>query len=165
MCDKCIVCGKEKPNGNKYYCSKKCMGLGKQGYKKCVVCGKEFKESNKSPVVCCSHKCSHIHRQQMHENGIYDDSIQKMRIGFSEKIEAIGAENHWIAKYWEIQSPCGEIYECKNLMHFIKTHPDLFDGTAKQAYDGFQKIKATITGSRKRNPSRSWKGWTLISFS
>ena len=49
---KCVVCGKEIPAQNKHYCSKKCMGLGKQGYKICPVRGKRFPEFEKSTKIC-----------------------------------------------------------------------------------------------------------------
>ena len=50
-------------------------------------------------------------------------------------------------------------------MHFIRERPELFDGTPKQAFDGFAKIKATEKGKRTKNPSRTWKGWKLIEWS
>lgn len=161
----CAICGKELHGRQIKYCSKKCMGLGKQNYKICAICEKRFKDSAANDTICCSPECSKKHRQQLYRSGMYDDSIKKMRSGFSKKIEEIGPENHWIAKHWVIQSPTGQIYECDNLKNFIRTNPDLFDGTLKQAFDGFQKIKATMEGTRKKNPSHSWKGWRLIGYS
>lgn len=161
----CVVCGTKLHGRQIKYCSRKCMGLGKQNYKICPVCGKQFKDAATNDTVCCSHECSKTHREQLHKSGIYDDSIQKMRVGFSERITEIGPEKHWFSKHWVIESPSGQVYECDNLMHFIKTHPDLFDGTPTQAFDGFQKIKATREGKRPKAPSKSWKGWHLISYS
>ena len=161
----CAVCGKDLCGRQVKYCSKACMGLGKQHYKICIVCGKRFKDSETNSTVCCSSKCSQIHRHRLHQSGVYGESIKKMREGFTKKIREIRPEDHWCAKHWVIQSPNGENYECDNLMNFIKTHPDLFDGTPKQAYDGFQKIKATEEGKRPKAPARSWKGWHLISWS
>lgn len=160
----CAVCGAELRGRQIKYCSKKCMGIGKQHYKTCPVCGKKFKDSVTNLTVCCSEKCSKIHRQQLHQAGKYDESINKMRNGFSEKVEEIGREKLWTSKHWVIESPGGEIFECNNLLNFIREHPDLFDGTPRQAFDGFQKIKATMEGKRKKNPSRSWKGWTLLDY-
>lgn len=162
---KCLVCGSVLNGRQIKYCSKKCMGLGKQGHKICPVCGKQFPEWIDSSTVCCSPECSKKHRKDLHKQGVYDESIFKMREGFSEKIEEIEPENLWTAKGWVIQSPCGEIYECRNLMNFIRENPELFDGTPKQAFDGFAKIKATIQGKRKKAPSKSWKGWTLLGWS
>lgn len=161
----CAVCGNELHGRQIKYCSKKCMGLGKQNYKTCPVCGKKFKDSESNDTVCCSAKCSKIHRSQLHQSGVYDESIKNMRTGFSKKIDEIGADNHWISKHWVIESPTGEIYECDNLMNFIRKNPDLFDGTPSQAFDGFQKIKATMNGKRRKSPSKSWKGWHLIGYS
>lgn len=146
----CAVCGKELHGHQIKYCSKKCMGLGKQNYKICPVCGTKFKDSATNTTVCCSIKCSKIHRRQLYEKGVYGESIKSMRVGFSDKITEIGPERHWIAKHWVIQSPSGQLYECDNLLNFIRKNPDLFDGTPKQAFDGFQKIKASIAGKRKR---------------
>lgn len=141
------------------------MGLGKQNYKICPICGKKFKNSKTNDTVCCSRECSKIHRAQLHKNGVYDQSIKHMRAGFGKKVKEIGPERHWIAKHWIIESPDGKIYECDNLLNFIRENPDLFDGTTKQAFDGFQKIKMTEEGKRPKSPSRSWKGWHLISWS
>lgn len=157
----CAVCGAELTGQQTKYCSKKCMGLGKQNYKICLVCGKKFKDSATNDTVCCSPECSKKHRELLHKSGIYNQSIGKMRSGFSCKIDEIGPENHWFSKHWVIESPAGKIYECDNLLNFIRENPDLFDGTVKQAYDGFQKIRGTMAGTRK-NHSHSWKGWRLI---
>lgn len=159
----CAVCGRALHGRQIKYCSKKCMGLGKQNYKICPVCGKMFKDSASNDTVCCSPRCSKIHREELHRAGVYEESIVNMRFGFQKKIEEIGPEKHWISKHWVIESPDGKIYECNNLLEFIKNNSDLFDGTSKQAYDGFQKIKATIEGKRPKCPSKSWKGWHLIS--
>lgn len=159
----CAVCGAELRRRQIKYCSKRCMGLGKQNYKICLVCGKKFKDSASNLTICCSLECSKIHREQLHKSGVYDNSIKKMRSGLSEITEEIGPEKHWNSKRWVIESPSGQIYECDNLLNFIRKNPDLFDGTEKQAFDGFQKIRATMVGTRKKNPSHSWKGWHLIS--
>ena len=161
----CAVCGKELHGRQIKYCSKKCMGLGKQNYKICPVCGTKFKDSVSNDTVCCSEKCSKIHRTLLHQSGVYDESIKNMRSGFSDKINEIGPEKHWISKHWIIESPYGQVYECDNLMNFIRENPDLFDGTTKQAFCGFQKIKATMEGNRPKAPSKSWKGWHLICYS
>lgn len=158
----CLVCGKELTGRQKKFCSKTCMGLGKQGYKTCVVCGKIFKDSASNGNRCCSKECSKIHRQNLHKTGVYDQALGKMHRNLNKKLDEIGKENHWITKHWVISSPEGRIYECNNLLNFIREHQDMFDGTVKQAYDGFQKIKASQEGKRKR-PTTQWKGWHLIS--
>lgn len=161
----CAVCGKELSGRQIKYCSKKCMGLGRRNYKICPVCGKKFMDSVSNLTVCCSPECSKTHRSNLHKAGMYDQSIKNMRAGFSKKIDEIGPEKHWISKHWIIESPSGHVYECDNLMNFIRENPDLFDGTPRQAFDGFRKIKATQEGKRPKAPSKSWKGWHLISYS
>lgn len=158
----CLVCGKKLTGRQKKYCSKKCMGLSKQGYKICCVCGKRFKDSKSNQNCCCSRECSKIHRQNLHKTGVYNDTIDKMHKRHFEKIKEIGKENHWITKHWIISSPDGKIYECDNLLNFIREHQELFDGSVKQAYDGIIKIKSSLEGKRKK-PSYQWKGWRLIS--
>lgn len=160
----CIVCGKTYRSRNKYFCSKKCMGLGKQGYKTCPVCGKIFADPSCNQTICCSRECSRKNRSLKHRQGVYDDSVEKMREGFREKVDAMRPEDFWTSKSWVICSPSGQVYECRNLMNFIREHQELFDGTPRQAFDGLQKIKASEMGKRKF-PSHSWKGWTLVSWS
>lgn len=161
----CKFCGAVYKNQNKHYCSRECAGKAKQGYKTCPVCGKVFKDSACNPTVCCSLECSRKHRSDLHAQGIYDESIEKMRSGFRDFVDRTDPEDRWTAKGWVICSPSGEIIECRNLLNFIREHPDMFDGTPRQAFDGFMKIKATRQGKRPKCPSRSWKGWTLISWS
>lgn len=130
-----------------------------------ALSAERFKDSACNPTVCCSPECSSKHRQDLHAQGIYDESIAKMRSGFRDFVDRTDPEDRWTAKGWVICSPSGEIIECRNLLNFIREHPDMFDGTPKQAFDGFMKIKATRLGKRPKCPSRSWKGWTLISWS
>lgn len=161
----CLVCGRPLKGKQLKYCSKKCTGIGKQGYKICPVCGKKFPEWEQSSKICCSPECSKKHRESMHKKGLYQKSISKMREGFAEKVKSVGRDNLWTAKGWVIQSPDGKIYECHNLLNFIRENPELFDGTAKQAFDGFARMKATMQGKRKKGACYSWKGWKLISWS
>lgn len=160
----CLVCGKALAGRQKKYCSKKCMGLSKQGYKICVVCGKKFKDSKSNQNCCCSHECSKIHRQSLNKTGVYHDTMNRMHQRYSEKIKEIGNERHWGTKHWVISSPEGKVFECDNLLNFIRDHQELFDGTINQAYDGIRKIKSSLEGKRKK-PSYQWKGWKLISCS
>lgn len=160
----CIVCGGTKPKRNKYYCSKVCEAKHKQHYRVCLVCGHPFKTSPTNDNVCCSVQCSSVHRKRMHENGVYDTSMKRLIEANKHFMLEHSGEKHVNAKLWEIQSPSGRVYTCRNLMHCIKTHPELFDGTPKQVFDGFAKIKATKQGKRSKNPSHSWKGWRLINW-
>lgn len=159
----CHVCGKPLPPKHRTYCSRNCQSLDLQHKKVCVVCGKEFKDSPTNNRCCCSVECSAKHREQLHASGTYDVAVSHWLDGKSKFHAEHSGPDHINAKHWVIQSPDGKIYECRNLMYFIKSNPDLFDGTPKQAFDGFQKIKSTQKGKRK-NPSHSWKGWRLIDY-
>lgn len=162
MSDNCIMCGKPKGR-NKFFCSKFCEAKYRQHQRICPVCGKQFNASPANDNVCCSPECSSIHRKQLHKDGKYDAAISKWQKE-KEKFHAEhSGEKHINAKHWEIQAPDGKIYDCQNLMYFIRKNPNLFDGTSKQAFDGFSKIKASIQGKRK-NPCYTWKGWRLISW-
>mgnify|MGYP006957804677 FL=1 len=165
MSDTCIICGKPKSCKNKYFCSKSCETEYKQHYRTCPICGNTFKASPSADSVCCSPACSSEHRKQLHKNGVYDNTMQRLCEGRKRFYMENSGEKHVNAKYWVIQSPIGQIYKCHNLMHFIRERPELFDGTPKQAFDGFAKIKATEKGKRTKNPSRTWKGWKLIEWS
>lgn len=113
--------------------------------------------------TCCSPECSSIHRKMLYSSGTLTD-IHKVREKMFELSESLDASERWGTKHWVIQSPSGKVYEIDNLFNFIKNNPELFDGTPRQAYDGFSKIKASMEGKRK-NPSSGWKGWTLVSYS
>ena len=159
----CINCG--GPLGrNKMYCSQRCRAEYLKSKRKCVVCGKMFYAPPSSDSKCCSKTCSKIHRSKLHASGNYNKSVPSMMKGKAEFWAEHTGEKHINAKHWIIQSPDGEIYDCQNLFFFIREHPDLFDGTERQAFDGFEKIKSSIEGKRK-NPSYTWKGWRLLDYS
>lgn len=154
----CPVCGKKIPPKNKIYCSQTCYSEYRQNYKTCVVCGKKFPDAKANPTKCCSPECSKIHR---HSFSKVSQNLLDKKEEFWEQHQ--GTE-HINAKKWKIQSPTGQVYEMTNLKYFIRNNPDLFDGTEKQVFDGFAKIKASKQGKRK-NKSYTYKGWKLLSWS
>lgn len=159
--NKCINCG--KPARNKF-CSRACFAKYRQNYRTCIVCGKKFPVPKANSKYCCSDECSSLHRKQMHESGIYDHVTEKMLKAKEKHAQEYQGELHWNAKNWVIQSPNGKVYECRNLHDFIRQNPDLFDGTLKQAFDGFIKMKQTAQGKRKKCKSYQWKGWRLLQW-
>lgn len=159
----CKVCGKPLPAKHHTYCSRACQSLDRQHKRICAVCGKKFKAAPTDNSVCCSKECSAKHKEQLHKAGVYDYAVQKWLDSKSKFFAEHSGPEHVNAKHWVIQAPDGQIYECQNLMYFIKNNPELFDGTSKQAFDGFAKIKASLQGKRKF-PSYSWKGWRLIDY-
>ena len=158
----CILCGNPKGR-NKYFCSMKCSSAYRKHLKICPVCGNQFADSPSNTTVCCSPKCSKMHRIDLHKSGAYNDSISRMLSEKDKFWSCHTGANHINAKHWILLSPDGKIYECQNLQNFIRGNPDLFDGTLKQAYDGIIKIKASMQGKRK-NPCFTWKGWKLIDW-
>ncbi len=55
-----------------------CYAKYKTNVKKCVVCGKEFNDPRCNMTVTCGNKeCSRIHRQQLHEQGVYAGTLEK----------------------------------------------------------------------------------------
>lgn len=161
MENNCVICGKPKGR-NKFCCSQECYSEYRQNYKTCVVCGKSFPNSKSNATKCCSSECSKQYRQKLLKEGIIgggDTFYQKRQ----EALDTHTGADYWGAKYWVIESPEGTRYKMVNLMYFIKTHQELFDGTVKQVYDGFQKIKASRQGKRKYN-SYTYKGWKLVTW-
>lgn len=165
MSEVCIVCGEPKPKRNKMFCSKCCEATYRQKFAVCPICGNQFSKPPSSEKCCCSPVCSSAWRKKLYEAGKYDNALEVWINKKEQYLKEHTGKDHFNAKQWVIQSPTGKVYECTNLMYFIREHPELFDGTPKQAFDGFAKIKATMQGKQRKRPSRSWKGWTLINWS
>lgn len=160
----CPVCGKS--NGrNKNACSHACYAKLRMQYKKCPICGDEFHDPHSNATKTCRKpECSKVYRQQLYAKGVYDAALDKAHEVIRIHPLTGRFETHVNAKTWIIKAPDGQIYECRNLMHWLREHEDLLDGTAKQAWDGITKIKYTMQGKRPRSKSKSWKGWTLIEY-
>lgn len=137
--------------------------MSKKNTRNCIVCGVLFNTPPSSLKICCSAKCSKLHRQAIQKNGVYDSTNKIWQAKKTEYYKEHIAEKHPNAKFWRIQSPTGQIYEVTNLKHFISTNLDLFDGTVAQVLDGFIKIKASQKGKRKRSVNQ-YKGWTLLDW-
>jgi len=157
----CVVCG--KPKNKKAFCSRKCYAVYRTQWKICVVCGKQFASAKSDKTKCCSRECSRLNRIEMGKSSVFKNNVIKMTAAKSKFYKSHNGEKDVNSKYWKIQSPAGEVFECQNLFHFIKTHPELFEGTTRQAMDGFSTIKASKLGKRK-NPVSSWKGWKLLDW-
>lgn len=158
----CTICG--KPLGrNKNACSMACYAKLKSNYKTCIVCGKSFQDPAANETKCCSPECSSIHRRRLHETGVYDGTLDKAHEAAKTNPLTGRFDTHMHAKSWVIQSPSGQVYECRNLKNWLREHEDLLDGTVEQAWDGISKIKYSMQGKRK-NPNYQWKGWTLIEY-
>lgn len=160
----CKVCNKEYKGRNKYTCSMACCYIYKTQKKKCSVCGKEFNSPKCRNKITCSSECLKIYRQQMHKDGVYNGTLEKAHEIAKHHPLTGHFETNISAKNWKIQSPSGEIFECRNLKFWLENHVDMLDGTVNQAWDGITKIKYSMQGKRKFK-SYQWKGWRLIEWS
>lgn len=158
---KCKVCGKQI--SRRTYCGRQCYNSDRRNIKICVVCGTHFPAPKSSDTVCCSPKCSSINRSIKTKNGECGCDVRAMREKLKNDPRMRPDENHINAKSWVIQSPDGKTYEFRNLMNWIREHPGLIDGTPKQIFDGFEKIKASAEGKRKHK-SYTCKGWKLLGW-
>ena len=158
----CPICGKPKGR-NKNTCSMACYAAWKTQYKICIVCGATFADPQSNPTVTCGPDCSRQHRQELYTKGINTAALKKAHETLPFRPLTGPFVTNINAKDWIIQSPSGQIYECRNLMLWLRNHSDLLDGTPEQAWDGIAKIKYTMQGKRK-NPSHQWKGWRLINY-
>lgn len=158
----CQICGKPKGR-NKYTCSRQCFAAWKTQYKTCIVCGQSFADAKSNLTRTCSQECSRIHRGNLHAAGVYDEALAKAHEVAKHHPLTGRFDTHVNAKEWVLQAPDGQIYQCRNLMNWLREHADLLDGTPRQAWDGISKIKYTMQGKRK-NPSHQWKGWRLLDY-
>ena len=156
----CKVCGKPLNRG-KIYCSHACRAAAQRQYKTCVVCGKRFWCPPSDLSVTCSPECSAEHRRQM-ESGA--ENTKAMIAAREEYVKAVAPENWQTAKFWVIRDPSGKTHECKNLRNFFREHQDLIDASPEAAAQGIVTIKRSMLGKRKKNPSYTWHGWTLLAW-
>lgn len=158
----CVVCGKPKGR-NKKACSMSCYVLLKQNYKTCIICSSVFPSPPSANVKTCSPACSTVNRKRMAEQGVFNSALQRAHKRLPHSPLTGRFDTHMHAKEWVIQSPNGDVYKCRNLLKWCRDHEHLFDGTARQAWDGFTKIKYSAQGKRKR-PINQWKGWRLLEW-
>lgn len=156
----CQYCGKSLGYRQAKFCSRRCYSLSRQHYKTCAICGKQFPCPPSDKVSTCSPACSAVYRRQRTSA----EKIQDFKKVCAEFASSTPPEEWPTAKIWVLKDPNGEIYKCKNLIQFFRDHTHLIDGTPKQAAKGIVVVKASITGSRKRNKAYHWKGWTLLSW-
>ncbi len=89
-----------------------------------------------------------------------------------EKFSMNAGANHIGAKVWSVRDPNGRKYRFKNLNHFIRSNPYLFeDGDADwvkngnhyecRARGGLKSIKPSV---KKKSLNGSWKGWVWVTL-
>lgn len=150
----------------------------------CVICGKAFECYPSDITVTCSNACRR-ERQRRIQTGHSISWSDEAKARLSEKgqtanlklgtaaaqtspIAGRGEENQE-AKVWILVTPDGEEIVVRNLLHWARSHTDLFDKppgdqSAKQIAAGFKAIAQTLRGGRKSGKQRgayTYKGWTL----
>ncbi|MNC21862.1 hypothetical protein D3C75_698480 [compost metagenome] len=133
--------------------------------KTCIICGTEFQAPPSAATVTCGPECSVENRRRLAASGVNDDALQKAHAAIPNSPLTGRFETHVNAKEWVIVSPVGQEFRCRNLMLWLREHEDLLDGTPKQAFDGFARMKQTALGRRKKGLVYQWKGWKLKSWS
>lgn len=161
MIHDCPICGAPVHRGK--HCSYRCAGEAKKHYRECVICGTSFACPPSNGNKTCSRECASALRAQHRADGVYDVATAMMLKGKEASPILQGDEHHINAKVWVIVSPEGQVFECRNLAHWVREHADMLPGTSKQATDGIRKIKYGALGKRKK-PASTWKGWRLLSW-
>ena len=156
--------------GHKRTCSDECrrelkrrnglaqFGGGKQLVKQCCICGKTFRTSPSVDHKTCSSKCR---RELMRRIGSGND-LTCMQTGHDVSPVCQTDERHFAAKTWKLRGPDGNVYEFRNLAHFVRSHLDLFSPEHRKKCG--QTIHATVMLGQLRpdrsRPVGSWSGWT-----
>lgn len=134
----------------------------KKSTKVCSICGKEFETTPKRDQKFCSRKCYEIDLTRGYKE--MDERFSRMVQGKVAFWNEHAGEKHPYSKYWELQSPTGEIYKIRNLSYFLKKNQELFGADPMVSYGAFIRIKRTLKGKEKRQEMYSYKGWKLIGW-
>ncbi|REK68023.1 MAG: hypothetical protein C6P35_03375 [Cohnella sp.] len=114
--------------------------------------------------VTCSAECNSINRRRVAIDQGVAVKASKRAAELNPLNPKLGRfETHVNAKEWVIRSPSGEVYRCRNLMHWLREHKHLLDGTPLQAWIGLETIKRSMQGKTKYNLT-TWKGWTVVDW-
>lgn len=157
----CPYCHKNPVRKGRTYCSKQCAGRARQHYRTCAVCGRPFACPPSADTRTCSRACSAELRRR---NALHLSQWPKLKAGGEVYRRITPAEQWPQAKGWTLRAPDGAIYECQNLLAFFRGHPELIETSPETAARGIVAIKCTLTGSRKRNKTTQWRGWTLLDW-
>jgi hypothetical protein len=77
-------------------------------------------------------------------------------------------EQYFAARIWNLKSPKGVSFCFRNLSHFVRKHPELFDPTdvcwVSRRADVCMHCRASLglasLSPARRRPKGTWKGWT-----
>ena len=149
--------------------------------RECTVCGRRFEAPPSSRNRTCSPACSTVWasrhrgpyrdsanraaRLQRHRN---DDNSRATEAALSSPL-AGRAETNIHAKEWALIDPACKRRDIRNLHHFIRCNPDLFEeedrtwkrqggkrGTGGEYCNASAGLQAVRSGRAK-----TWKGWSL----
>ena len=144
--------------------------------KTCVVCGGVFQAPPSSKKITCSRECSRANKRRTHlgKRNVWNAEKRKRlsRRGRTPNLlkgspaaqasPRSGAfESNANALIWTLRTPDNRILVVRNLNHYIREHPEMFDGTPEQAGAGIRSIRQSQLGRRSRRVTQ-WKGWELI---
>lgn len=101
------------------------------------------------------------------------ETKEKMRVacfGKQHKLPGMAkGPQHHAAIVCELRSPTNVVWYVKNVRHFVRTHPELFDPEDliikkyKSGASNCNAVAGFLSLTAIKRPRGSWKGWTLVS--
>ena len=130
----------------------------------CPICKQEFRfNPSEDTKTCGNPECLKKHKINISKSDNNLNNLKKAYATFLALPMGQPGPEYVRAKNWVIKAPDGKIYECRNLMHWLREHEEMLDGTVMQAWNGISKIKYTMQGKKNSHTSQ-WKGWRLLDF-
>ena len=186
LCNACRLAGRQKQAANNIDYEK----IRKHRTRICVACGKEFSVvglNNSGTKRTCSNQCRNdltSRRMKAQDESTkariaaipkgWEKTFEKVRDG----VHKLGKDN-MNAKVYELWSPDGTYYKCKNLTEFVRNHEHLFDDDTvqwKPKQTNSKVPKVGYVSSRAKGKlyclacgglygvanswRKSWRGWT-----
>jgi len=126
----------------------------------CPECGREFRVSPSSRrVTCCRRECISAHIS--HTAAGYD--LSPMSTGRATSPICQPDEKNASAKKWSVRAPNGEVFQFRNLAHFVRTHRGLFaDDELRPLANGtpYAAFGIGLLRPSRARRAESWHGWT-----
>lgn len=71
---------------------------------------------------------------------------------------------HYFARSFALRSPDGVVYRGRNIIDFVRTHPELFEADDLRERAGTCRAAKCLSRLRPtvKSPASSWKGWTWV---
>lgn len=96
------------------------------------------------------------------------ETKEKMRLALLGKPctspKSAKGPQHFRSVACEFRSPTNVVWYVKNISHFIRTHPELFnpEDLIIKKYKS-RALAGLLSLTARKRPNGSWKGWTLVS--